>query len=168
MTEDYHPPSKSALLEVIRAERARLESLLEGLTEAQMVTGGVEGHWAIKDILAHIAAWERLAADRIHAAQTRENLQYPIIAGENFVDEYNAHIYETHKDLPLVKVQAEFYSAHRDFVAQIEALDESILPQKLGFDWSGHLTYQVMISSNTHWHYLEHANAIENWLEIHE
>ena len=34
MSEDYHPPTKSDLLEVIRTERARLESLLEGLTDS--------------------------------------------------------------------------------------------------------------------------------------
>jgi hypothetical protein len=165
MTEDYHPPSKSTLLEVIHSEWARLESLLEGLTDAQMVEIGVEATWSIKDILAHITAWEKLAMDRIHAAQTGDDLQYPIIAGDNFVDEFNARTYTTHKDQLLLEVLAEFRATHRDFVVQIEALDENCLQKKLNFDWSGNLTYQVMISANTHWHYIEHADAIEKWLE---
>jgi hypothetical protein len=165
MTEDYQPPNKSALLDVIHSERARLEALLAGLTEAQMVEPGVEANWSIKDIMAHIAAWERLALDRIHAAETGSALQYPIITNDNFVDQFNAEIYQAHADQPLAEVQTEFQNAHQDFVHQIEVLDESKLPQKLNFDWSGKLTYQVVISSNTHWHFIEHAESIEKWLE---
>ena len=65
MTEDYHPPTKSDLLAVIDSERTQLESLLKGLNDAQICKPGVEGPWSIKDILAHTAAWERLAFDRI-------------------------------------------------------------------------------------------------------
>jgi len=166
MPEDYHPPTKSALIDVIGTERARLESLLEGLSETQMIEPGVEATWSIKDILAHISTWERLAMDRIHAAQTGKDLQFPLITGDNFVDEFNAQTYAKHKDQLLAEVLQEFRSSHLDFLAQIEALDENHLPEKLNFDWSGNLTYQVMISANTHWHYAEHANSIEKWLDI--
>jgi hypothetical protein len=164
MPEDYHPPTKADLLNVIRTERTRLESLLEGLSEAQMVEPGVEAAWSIKDILAHIAAWERLAMDRIRAAQTGEDLRFPLIAGDNFVDEFNTQTYVKHKDQPLAEVLEEFQNSHQEFLAQIEVLDEKYLSEKLNFDWSGNLTYQVMISANTHWHYAEHATAIEKWL----
>ena len=83
MTEDYHPPTKSDLIEVIHTERTRLESLLEGLTDSQMTESGVESSWSIKDILAHIAAWERLAFDRIHAALSGKPLKFPLIKGDN-------------------------------------------------------------------------------------
>ena len=165
MTEDYHPPTKSDLLAVIQTERKRLVSLLDGLSETQMIEAKVEADWSIKDILAHISAWERLAMDRIHAAQTGEDLNFPLIAGDNFVDEFNAQIYEKHKNQSLEAVRQEFEQSHQAFLAQIEALDEKFLPKKLNFDWSGKLTYQVMISANTHWHYAEHANAIEKWRE---
>jgi len=165
MTENHQPPDKSTLIDVIQSERARFESLLVGLTEAQMTKPGVEADWSIKDILAHIAAWERLAMDRIYAAQTGADLKYPLIAGDDFVDQFNAQNYEAHKNQSLSEVQAEFDNAHQEFMAQIEALPEARLFQKLNFDWSGKLTYQVMISANTHWHYPDHAAAIENWLE---
>jgi len=165
MTENPQPPDKSTLIDVIRNERARLESLLVGLTETQMIKPGVEVEWSIKDILAHIAAWERLAMDRIYAAQTGTDLKYPLIAGDDFVDQFNAQNYEAHKNQSLSEVRAEFDNAHQEFMAQIEALSEARLSQKLNFDWSGKMTYQVMISANTHWHYPDHAAAIEKWLE---
>lgn len=165
MSEDYHPPTKSDLLEVIHAERARLESLFEGLTADQMVTPGVEAAWSIKDILAHMAAWERLAYDRIHAAMSGDPLKFPLIKGDADVDKFNAEVYEKDKELPLDAVTAEFQDSHRAFVAQIETLDDDFLASPLPFDSAGKLTAQVVISANTHWHYVEHAAAIEKWLD---
>jgi hypothetical protein len=164
MTEDYYPPSKVALLDAIVTERQALESILEGLSNAQLTQPGVVADWSIKDILAHIAAWERLAQDRIHAALTGEPLKFPVITGLDFVDKFNAEVYEKNKDIPLEEIQSEFRASHHDFVRQIESLDETFLPQKLPFDWAGDLTVQVIISSNTHWHYPEHLDSIKKWL----
>ena len=165
MTEDYHPPTKSDLLDVIDAERTRLESLLEGLTDAQITEPGVEAFWSIKDVLAHIAAWERLAFDRISAALSGEALKFPIIKGDADVDRYNAEIYEQNKAQSLTDVITEFHTSHRDFRSQIETLEDDFLTRPLPFDWAGKLTAQVMISANTHWHYIEHAASITKWLE---
>ena len=168
MTEDYHPPTKSDLLAVIRAERAQLESLFEGMTDAQMTDPCVEASWSIKDILAHIAAWERLAFDRIQAAVSGNPLKFPLIRGDADVDKFNAEVYEKNKDQPLAKVAAEFKDSHSNFVALIDTLEEDFLSKPLPFDWAGKLTAQVVISANTHWHYIEHAATIEKWLDQQE
>lgn len=165
MTEDYQPPTKSDLLEVICTERARLESLLEGLTDSQKLESGVEASWSIKDILAHIAAWERLAYDRIHAAVSGDPLKFPLIKGDADIDKFNADVYEKNKDQPLAKVTTEFHDSHRDFVAQIETLDDDFISASLPFDWAGKITAQVVISANTHWHYVEHAESVGRWLD---
>jgi len=165
MTEDYHPPTKTDLLTTIRTERDSLVSLLEGLTEAQMTEAGVEASWSIKDILAHMAAWERLAYDRIHAAKTGAPLSYPLIKGDADVDAFNAAVYQKNKDLPLQSVTAEFETAHDQFLAQIESLEDDFLSSPLPFDWAGKLTAQVVVSANTHWHYIEHAESIAKWLD---
>ncbi len=165
MTEDYHPPTKSDLLEVIRKERAQLESLLAGIADPQKVEPGVEASWSIKDILGHIAAWERLAYDRIHAAATGSPLKFPLIKGDADVDQFNAEVYAANKDQSLPIVVTEFQASHRDFLAQIEGLDEEFLSSPLPFDWAGKLTAQVVISANTHWHFAEHAESISKWLD---
>ena len=165
MIADYQPPSKSDLLEVIRAERTRLESLLIGLSDSQMTESGVEASWSIKDILSHIAAWERLAYDRIHAAQHGDPLIFPLINSDADLDRFNAEVFESSKDLALPEVKKEFDNSHKEFVAQIETLDDDFIVKPLPFDWAGKLTAQIVISSNTHWHYIEHAEAITNWLE---
>jgi hypothetical protein len=165
MPEDYHPPTKSDLLDVIRKERAALESLFEGLTDSQMIQPGVEASWSIKDILAHIASWERLAMDRVHAAESGDPLNFPLIKGDNDVDKFNADVYEKNNTQLLPDVTAEFHDSYRQFITQIENLDDDFLSKPLPFDWAGKLTAQVVISANTHWHYVEHAINIEKWLD---
>jgi hypothetical protein len=130
-----------------------------------MVEPGVESTWSIKDIMAHIAAWERLAHDRIHAALSGEPLKFPLIKGDEDVDKFNAEVYERHKARSLDEVSAEFHTSHQTFTAQIEKLEEDFLSRPLPFDWAGKLTAQVVISANTHWHFVEHATAIEKWLD---
>ena len=165
MTEDYHPPTKPDLLAVVDTERERFESLLDGLTDSQMTESGVEAAWSIKDILAHIAAWERLAFDRIHAARTGEALKFPLIRGDTDVDAFNSQVYQKNKDLSLTDILAEFRASHRSFRSQIETLDDDFLTSPLPFDWAGKLTARVLISANTHWHYTEHLESITKWLE---
>lgn len=164
MNEDFQPLNKKGLLAVIDEERRALDSLFEHLSINQMCTPGVESFWSIKDIMAHITAWERLALDRIHSALTGEALKYPVIEGDNFIDDFNADVYEENKDTPLDMVEHDYKASHEELVDQIKSLDDGFLNSMLPFDWAGELTAMVFISANTHWHYLEHAAAIRNWL----
>ena len=166
MTEVYHPPKKSDLLEVIHAEREQLEKLIEPLTNDQMTTAEVAESWTVKDILAHIAAWERLACDRIQAALSGESLKFPLIRGDTDVDLFNAEVYAQNQNLTLEQVLDEYINSHQEFMGLIETLQEDFLASPLPFEWAGKLTAQVMISANTHWHYIEHAESISKWIDM--
>ena len=159
------PPTKQELLEAINQSWAELNEIIEGLSEEQVLQpGAMDNSWSYKDIMAHITAWEWLAMDRINTAQTGEPLKYPPMKDDDFVNAFNAEIYDKNKEKPLAEVVKEFHKAHADFITQIESLGEDILSKKLPFDWAGNLTYQVLISANTHWHYTEHIEASEKWL----
>jgi hypothetical protein len=159
------PPSKEDLISAIKASWAELNEVIAALDDDQMLQPGVQDAWTVKDILAHISAWEQLAMDRIHSAQTGEPLKFPAITGDEFVNAFNADKYEANKARPLNEVLDELQVTHQDFLAQIQSLDDSTLAQKLPFEWAGNLTFQVLISANTHWHYPEHIEAIQKWLE---
>ncbi len=162
------PPTKAELLAAIDESRAELESVLTKMPAEMLTRPGVNGEWSVKDVLAHIAAWERLAADRIRAAQSGSEPEFPPIRDDEAVDAFNAEVYARHKDTPLEAVWSEFHAAHADLMAQVEALDEATLKQKLPFAWAGNLTYEVLISANTHWHYPEHSEAIAAFLAAQE
>ena len=164
MSTDYHPNSLNDLIKVIQKERTNLETLINELSDSQKVEPGVEGDWSIKDIMAHITAWEKLAHDRINATLTGDPLKYQVIDGDDFVDEFNLKVYESSKDIPLDAIVAGFQESHTEFLVQIKILDDETLTQKLPFDWAGNLTVQIVISANTHWHYKEHAESIKTWM----
>jgi len=158
-------PTKNELLEVINQTWADLNEIIEGLSEEQLHDpSAMSNGWSYKDIMAHVTAWEMLAMDRINAAITGEPLKFIVIESDNFADDFNADVYGKNKDRDLETIVADFHKTHGEFVAQIEGLDEAIFPEKLPFDWAGNLTYQVLISANTHWHYNEHIEASEKWL----
>ena len=56
-------PSKAEFLDTMRSERDRWEALLAEADETQMVEPGVAGDWSLKDLVAHVTAYERGLAE---------------------------------------------------------------------------------------------------------
>jgi hypothetical protein len=52
--------SKAELIKDIQVERQRLEKVLATLSKDEMTRPGVIGESTVKDILAHLVAWEQL------------------------------------------------------------------------------------------------------------
>lgn len=92
MSEQITQMSKAEILEKMQGERTRLEAVLAQLSPAQMVLPGVEVDWSVKDILAHIVAWEGFMCSRIAAARCGEVPSMPQTDTE--VDQINRHYLE--------------------------------------------------------------------------
>lgn len=165
MKDNYHPNNKQELLSVINEKRNSLDFLIESLSVDQKLTPGVEAYWSIKDLMAHIAAWEHFAYDRIHSALTGESLKYPVIESDHFIDDFNSSIYEANKDIPYDLIEADYHSAHKELMREIENLDDNLIQAKLPFTWAGELTFLDFISANTHWHYIDHMASIRKFFE---
>ena len=58
---------KANVLEKMQAERAKLDGLLATLSAEQMCQTTLENEWSVKDVLAHIAVWERRCVGWIQA-----------------------------------------------------------------------------------------------------
>ena len=146
MSTNYQPTDKSDLLRVIRSEREKLDSNFEGLEDPQMVAPGVEVDWSLKDILAHIAAWERVAIDIVQSARDKVDLPAYIDKIFENVDAFNAQVYEKNLELSLTVIRSEFQTAHQDFLTLIESLDENFTFSKLPFEGATQFTIQYIIS----------------------
>ena len=101
---------KSILLHEMSNGYTALENSLAPLNQAQMTTPGVNGDWSIKDILAHLNAWQDYLVMRLQAAARNE---VPAIQGVlsdedegNTVDRLNARFYEENKSRSLDEVLA--------------------------------------------------------------
>ena len=164
MSGDYSPTSKTDLVNVINSEWEKLNSLLDGLPESHMVEPSLDGNWSIKDTLAHIAAWERVAMEIIQTARESKPLNPDIPEIFENIDQFNAKIYEENRHKLLVDVLKDFQSVYSDFLAHIESMDENFLFSNLPFKDVENLKIQDIISANTHWHHKEHRQDIQKWL----
>ncbi|MCW5879762.1 MAG: ClbS/DfsB family four-helix bundle protein, partial [Anaerolineae bacterium] len=108
------PAAKATLLEKLSIERSRLEDLLSQLTPTAMEQPGVDHEWSVKDILAHLAAWDCRGMDWIATAVGGERPAIPE-AGKTWddADALNAATYLANRDRPLDEVLADFQQAQR-------------------------------------------------------
>ncbi len=57
---------KTTLLENIQREHNQLVTLLTPLDEVLLCTSTLDGGWSIKDLMAHVSAWEQLDIKHLH------------------------------------------------------------------------------------------------------
>lgn len=155
-------------------ERDKFELLLNrvGYTR-RMALKGVAGKWSIKDILAHIWAYEQFLADRMHEilhnqpytpAKTQTALDafldefgYPDFGSPLLDDDSpNEWIINKYRNVSLDDVVAQELQAFSSIVSALESMPEELV--------SGHNLYNRTIK-HTYEHYREHAHQIKRWLK---
>ncbi len=72
--------TKNELCSDLDKEWAHIERIFSSLSEADMLTPGVEGEWSVKDILCHLSAWEKYLLDRLGYVLTRQHPLYPVMS----------------------------------------------------------------------------------------
>ena len=155
-------------------ERDKLELLLNrvGFTR-RMTIKGVSGKWSIKEILAHILAYEQYVADRMNEILLDE-LYTPCktqTALDAFLDEFgypdfgspllddhvpNAWVVEKYKNVSLEDVVAQETNAFSSIISALENMPENLITQHNLFE---------RVANNTYHHYREHIADIRRWLK---
>lgn len=142
------------ILEQTEASRERLEDALEGLTAEQMIAPGVMGDWSIKDILAHVAAWQSRLVRLLFQIARQQKPQWDMAD----VDGINAQIYAQQKERLLERVLEDFEGVYEQVCLRLEALPAAALARRVG-----DVTLAQIIAANTYEHDDEHAMQIVAW-----
>ncbi len=150
--------SKKEILERLRTERARLEAAIAGLSEETMRQPGAVGHWSVKDVLAHITAWE---AELVTALWYNTIGRRPRLADIRNVDAWNERRYKENKDRPLERILNDFHGVHEQLLQRVEALSDEELDDPRLYEWTGGKTLAEVIAENSYAHEAEHAEQIE-------
>lgn len=156
--------SKDQLLKDIRTERRRLEKNLSGLSAEEMTRRGVAGTWSVKDILAHLSAWEMLFLNWYSAGlQGRVPATLPVGMSQKAMDALNQQIYGKNRRRSLDEVLAEFHASHEIIVRVIETIPEEEMFTQGRFEWTGPLMLADYIAGNTCSHYAWAKSQIRKW-----
>ncbi len=143
--------------------RERLLASFAGLTNEQIAEQGVAGDWSVRDILVHLAAW-----DRALSAGYKEMLdgkRPPVLdLEEEGIEEFNTTNHAHAVDTSVDDVLNEFTAAREEMVEVLRQVDNKDLfapaPGDEHADLSIASCVQVTVS-----HDEEHAEMIEEWRE---
>jgi len=163
MSDNITPQQKADLLQRIGSSRAALDQTVGQLSERQLATPGPDGGWAVKDHLAHLAAWEHKLLAMIHGQPGYVGLQVDAAIYEHSnIDELNAILHQRFKTLSPTEALAESRQSYEQLMATVEQLSAADLSAPYAPNDSDDDRRIIDgIIDNTYDHYDEHRAAIE-------
>ncbi len=146
--------TKTQILKRLAAAWEDFQESYAGLSEAQLHAPGAAGDWSVKDILAHVNAWEAEALKYLPVILRGERPpRYSVLYGG--IDAFNAQSVESKRNLPLAEVQEQLEDTHRRLIALIQATPDEA--------FTGETPFRRRLRLDTYSHYPIHSRAIREW-----
>src|SRR5690349_3229630 len=163
MSENTTAQQKADLLQRIGRSRQALDDIVGRLSAEQLAAPGPDGGWAIKDHLAHLAAWEQKLLAMVGGQPGYVGLQVDAATYERAdIDELNAILHERFKGLSAAGALAASRQSYQQLLAAVEALPADQLGAPYAPDDPDDSRRMIDgIIDNTYGHYDEHRAAIE-------
>ncbi|MEX1018353.1 MAG: ClbS/DfsB family four-helix bundle protein [Litorilinea sp.] len=160
------PERKRVILDRLHEEFQRWEGLLRSLHTAHASVAGGPGGASIKDVVAHLWAWQQRSLARLEAVQADREPAFPAWSAtltpdhHPHTDAINAWIRETYGDRPWTDVYADWRLGFLRFLELADSIPEADLLQPGRYAWlEGHPLALVLTASYEH-----HAEHREPWL----
>ena len=160
---------KQIALSDLREQFDYWEALLASLSEAQITAPVLDDGWSLKDMIAHLHAWQLRSIARIEAASGDHAPRYPAWP-EQFDPEVegqphdlNAWLYQQYHAQPWGTVQQQWRDGFRRFLALGEAVPADALVEQDRYPWlEGYALIAVLHGSCEH--HREHAEFLQPFL----
>lgn len=153
---------KQNIITAYERARGKLLRAIEGLSEDEMLMPGAVGYWSVKDVLAHLTAWEsELITGLVHVENRKKGA--PAIATVEDIDEWNEEQYHVNAARELDVVWEDFQGVAKYLIEAIKVLDDKTLDDNRVFAWMEGEPLSYLIYENAIWHEEEHAEDIVHW-----
>jgi len=139
-------------------ERGKLLAALDGLSEEEMTRPGVAGQWSVRDVLAHILAWEEEAVTRLGLLAADRPQDFARITNEEELNAWNARAHQRYAGLPLAEVMRRLELVQGRVLAGLDSLSD----ERLGTD-EGPVPVHNWLPECTYAHEQEHCADILAW-----
>jgi hypothetical protein len=154
--------NKDEILDALEDSREEFLDTLEGLAEAALLEPGVVGEWSIKDVLAHLVAWETELVKllwQVHNGDRPTTIHF----GKVDVDARNAALYLEFKDRPWERIWADFTAVRKQTIRRVEPFSDSELTEARHFPYLKEKALWEWIAGDSFDHEREHAAEIKAW-----
>lgn len=143
--------------------RERLLQSFAGLSNEQMQEPGVCGDWSVRDVLAHIAAWDRAttAAYRDMAASKRPPFLDLDLEG---IEAFNLQRHQASAQASVDEAANELLAAREEMLELLREVDNKVLFAPAPGDTHADLSIAACVNVTIS-HDEEHAEMIEEWRE---
>jgi hypothetical protein len=88
--------------------------------------------WRIKDIIAHLAGWEREVITSLNAYNTGREYHIPDFTND---DDYNDQLFQRNKDLPTDQIYTDWHQTRADFKTAILAVPAETFEGEIMCPW---------------------------------
>ena len=163
------PENKEQITGMLNNVFGRWEEVLAGLSDEQIVDPGLPGNWSVKDVIAHLWAWQQRTLARTEAAVRDMEPRYPEWPDtlppdpDDDVDQANDWIYRTNRDRPWPDVHADWRSQFERILELSDQLSQTDLFDPARYSWMG--GYPLAASYfGTYEHHEEHIDKLRDWL----
>lgn len=159
--------TKSILLDQIHQERELLQTTLSKLGQTRLLEE-VEGGWTVKDIISHITAWEGKMIDALQTTLDGGEPHFlpPGKTWEEVGEQINHDIHLANREKPLDQVLTESQESYKRSLEIIQEFPEQDLLSPDRFEWREGRPLWMLVAGNTNWHYKEHRQMLEEWMNI--
>ncbi len=157
---------KQHILTTLRAEFNRWEQLLASLSEEQITAPQLPADWSIKDVIAHLRAWQQRSIARLEAALLNREPEFPKWPAELDPEaegqphQLNAWIYETYRDQPWSSVHRDWREGFLRFLELGEAIAEKDLLDAGRYPWMEGQPLAFILQASYE-HHQEHEEYLE-------
>lgn len=142
--------SMEAIIQKIERDHADIVRLYQSVPVNTIEETILPNGWSVKDVIAHLAAWEWRCASLLEQSYTSDAL----LKADPDVDALNSEIYEERQAWDWEEVEYDFRAAHRALIGAIRELPPERLVASI---------IQETIAEETWQHYAEHLPELEYW-----
>ena len=154
--------NKEEIFEQLDLTRERLLVALEPLPDGAFLQPSVMDSWTMKDILAHLTAWESELVTSLQRI-TQGKKPARMLAALADVDGYNELRFEENKDRELNRIFDDLRALRLQLEEWLVEFTDRDLSDPNRYDWSdGHPLWRL-VEGNSFGHELQHLPQIEDY-----
>ncbi len=163
---------KGHILAALAEQFEGWDELLGDLSPEQILVPLAPSEWTIKDVIAHLWAWQQRTRARFEAARSGQAPEFPQwVPGldpdaDATAERTNAWLYAANRDLPWEQVYEQWKAQFVRILELSQGISEKDLLDGDTYPWlKGYSLASILVA--TYGHHQEHFETLVAWLRAH-